>query len=56
MLINCFFVGICGCEIIFEKSVKNSSFEVYKKIFGKDKFIWVIDFLKKIFFYYLVWW
>ena len=47
MLINRFLVGICGRETISEKSVKNSSFEVHKKILGKDKPTRVIDFLKK---------
>ena len=47
MLIYRFLVGICGRETISEKSVKNSSFEVHKKILGKDKPTRVIDFLKK---------
>ena len=56
MLINRFLVGICGRETISEKSVKNSSFEVHKKILGKDKPTRVIDFLKKASLHYLVRW
>ena len=47
LLINRLLVGICGRETISEKNVKNGSFEVHKKILGKDKPTRVIDFLKK---------
>ena len=45
MFINRLLFGICGRETISEKSVKNGSFEVHKKILGKDKPTRVINFL-----------
>ena len=45
MLINRLLFGICGRETISEKGVKNGSFEVHKKILGKDKPTRVINFL-----------
>ena len=56
MLINRLLVGICGRQTISEKSVKNSRFEVHKKILGKEKPTRVINFLKKASLHYLVRW
>ena len=56
LLINRLLVGICGRETISEKNVKNGSFEVHKKILGKEKPTRVIDFLKKASLHYLVRW